>query len=77
MLVICYDEHGGFFDHVAPPGMKYQPPLDSVWLDPRPFTTLGVRVPGIVVSPLVEAGSCFSGLLDHTSILQLLVACNS
>jgi phospholipase C len=32
-----------------------------------------VRIPGLVVSPLVERGSVFSGLLDHTSILQLMV----
>ena len=73
VLVICYDEHGGFFDHVAPPGMKFKAPAGSTWADPSPFSTLGVRVPGIVVSPLVEAQSAFHGLLDHTSILQLLV----
>jgi phospholipase C len=73
MMVICYDEHGGFFDHVKPPAMPYKAPADGVWLDNTPFTTLGVRVPGIIVSPLVEAGACFTGLLDHTSILQLMV----
>lgn len=73
MLVICYDEHGGFFDHVAPPDMRFKPPVGSNWSDPSPFGTLGVRVPGLVVSPLVEPGSAFHGLLDHTSILQLMV----
>jgi len=73
MLLICYDEHGGFFDHVAPPSMKYGPPPGAQWDDPRPFDTLGVRIPGIVVSPLVEPASAFHGLLDHTSILQLIV----
>lgn len=72
MLVICYDEHGGFFDHVPPPAMRCDPPRGSLWLDNTPFATLGVRIPGIVVSPLVDSGS-FHGLLDHTSILQLLV----
>jgi phospholipase C len=73
MLIICYDEHGGFFDHVAPPGMKYSAPPKNTWLKPDAFPTLGVRVPGIVVSPLAGVGKCFSGLLDHTSILQLMV----
>jgi phospholipase C len=73
VLVMCYDEHGGFFDHVAPPGMKYGAPPDNTWLDPTPFSALGVRIPAIVVSPLVERGSAFNGLLDHTSILQLVV----
>jgi phospholipase C len=72
-LVICYDEHGGFFDHVNPPTMKYAAPEGNAWVKKDPFTTLGVRVPGLVVSPLVEAGSVFHGLLDHTSILQLMV----
>ena len=73
MLIVCYDEHGGFFDHVAPPAMQYAAPAGNQWLDQTPMTTLGVRIPGIVVSPRVEAGSAFHGLLDHTSILQLLV----
>jgi phospholipase C len=73
MLVICYDEHGGFFDHVAPPPLRTVPPPGNTWLDPRPFETLGVRVPGIVVSPWVEPQTCFSERLDHTSILQLMV----
>ena len=74
MLVVCYDEHGGFFDHVRPPAMHYAAPAGNIWVEPgNPFETLGVRIPGIVVSPLVESGSVFKGLLDHTSILQLIV----
>jgi phospholipase C len=37
------------------------------------MNTLGVRIPGMVISPLVGRGTCFHGLLDHTSILQLMV----
>jgi phospholipase C len=73
MLVICYDEHGGFFDHVRPPTMRYELPAAGRWDDPSPFETLGVRIPGMVISPLVDPTSAFHGLLDHTSILQLLV----
>jgi len=74
VLVICYDEHGGFFDHVRPPAMRYAAPAGNLWVEPKQaFETLGVRIPGIVVSPLVERGSLFKGLLDHTSILQLIV----
>ena len=47
MLVITYDEHGGFFDHVVPPA---NPPDDN----PKVFSRYGVRVPAIVVSPLVD-----------------------
>ncbi len=73
MLVVCYDEHGGFFDHVPPPTMRYNAPAGNKWVDPTPMATLGVRVPAIVASPLVPKGSSFHGLPDHTSIQQLLV----
>jgi len=66
-IIVTYDEHGGFFDHVQPPAIGTPPagPYD-------PFSTLGVRVPGFVVSPFVDAGTVSHGLFDHTSILQLL-----
>lgn len=73
MMILCYDEHGGLFDHVPPPPMLYKPGTTNRWLDKTPFYTLGVRIPGVVISPLVKKGSVYSGLLDHTSIQQLLV----
>jgi phospholipase C len=36
------------------------------------FQTTGVRVPAIIVSPLVTAGAVYSQVLDHTSILKLI-----
>ena len=50
LLLVFYDEHGGFFDHVTPPE---NPPDD----DPTTFTRYGVRVPAFVVSPWVKAGT--------------------
>ena len=66
-LIVTYDEHGGFFDHVEPPAIGTPPagPYD-------PFSTLGVRVPGFLVSPFVDAGTVSHGRFDHTSILQVL-----
>jgi phospholipase C len=64
VLIVTYDEHGGFYDHVAPPAVR-----SAVGVV---VTTMGVRVPAMVISPFVEPGRVFSGLLDHTSILQLL-----
>ncbi|MGH2911937.1 MAG: alkaline phosphatase family protein [Solirubrobacteraceae bacterium] len=70
LLVITYDEHGGFYDHVPPP-----PGVDD---DPE-FRRLGVRVPAILASPLVAAGSTSSALLgkdfhfDHTSIIKTIL----
>jgi phospholipase C len=69
VLVIMYDEHGGFFDHVEPrPLLTRQHHGENYKL----FTTTGVRVPALVVSPWVEQGRVFNGILDHTSILKLL-----
>ena len=62
LLVIFYDEHGGFYDHVPPP----QAPDD----DPAMFGRYGVRVPAIVVSPWVEPRSVSSTVFDHTSIIK-------
>jgi phospholipase C len=71
VLVVTYDEHGGFFDHLVPPAIPNNPPTPGLY---RPFATTGVRVPGLVVSPLVKAGSVYKGLLDHTSMLQFIAS---
>lgn len=61
MLVITYDEHGGFYDHVAPPeGTDALPE----------FRQLGVRVPSIVCGPQVRRGCVNSTQFDHVSILS-------
>jgi phospholipase C len=68
LLVITYDEHGGFFDHVAPPKIEQHAPNHEY----PTFTSAGVRVPTLVVSPCVKPGTVFHGTLDHTSVLQLI-----
>jgi phospholipase C len=72
MLLIVYDEHGGLFDHVAPPACLNPDGLTS----PSPafdFTRLGVRVPAVIASPYIKAGtvigSADSTFYDHTSII--------
>ena len=56
-LVITYDEHGGFFDHVKPPTNIPNPDGRNSTDDPFDFTRLGVRIPTVVVSPWVRKGS--------------------
>ncbi len=68
MLIVTYDEHGGFFDHEQPMKLETVAPGDRYPV----FQTSGVRVPGLIVSPLVSAGSCCHLDFDHTSILKLL-----
>jgi phospholipase C len=68
LLVVLYDEHGGFFDHVPPPeGVPNPDGKTSV--DPDfDFTRLGVRVPAVLVSPWVERGRVDSTLYEHASL---------
>jgi phospholipase C len=73
LLIITYDEHGGCYDHVAPPATATSPDA-SVGEFGFDFTRFGLRVPTVLVSPLIEAGTVFrapdSGVpFDHTSIL--------
>ena len=64
MLVITYDEHGGFFDHVQPPKAA----------DDRPaMRRYGPRVPALVVSPFVAKGSVAKTVFDHTSIIKTIL----
>jgi len=65
LLLITYDEHGGFFDHVPPPF--------AVPVAPGMLQTTGARVPSFVISPWVKGGSAFGSddlHFEHTSILK-------
>jgi phospholipase C len=64
LLVVTYDEHGGFFDHVAP-----GPVADD---NPK-FRSLGVRVPAFLVSPWVKRGESSHTRFDHTSIIKTIL----
>ena len=63
LLVITYDEHGGFFDHVPPP---------SVTDERAEFRQLGFRVPTMVIGPYVKQNYVSSVQYDHTSALKHL-----
>src|SRR6266404_8315379 len=69
VMIITYDEHGGFFDHVSPPPVTTSAPDAANYAR---FETLGVRVPAFVVSPFVKAGRPFNSILDHTSVLKFI-----
>ena len=79
LLLVTYDEHGGFYDHVSPPvgvPIPDDSKLDRVYGDFK-FDRLGVRVPTLFISPLVPKGGVFrSGVpnrfLEHSSISATL-----
>ena len=65
MLIVVYDEHGGFYDHIPPPEAPDE--------DPKNFGRYGVRVPALVVSPWVEPASVGKDRFDHTSIIKTVL----
>jgi phospholipase C len=74
LLMITYDEHGGNYDHVAPPSNATPPGDGTVGEYEFDFTRFGLRVPAVLVSPLIPAGTVFRGTgpIDHTSVLKTI-----
>jgi phospholipase C len=84
VLLVNYDENGGFFDHVppvcAPPGTPGEYVTAPAVPDPsvigNPAITgpigLGFRVPLLIISPFSRGGLVSSDLFDHTSVLRFL-----
>ncbi|MCW2246478.1 phospholipase C [Azospirillum fermentarium] len=81
LLIISFDEHGGTYDHVAPPWGAVPP-----WGDGEPparlehefkFNRFGIRVPTIMVSPWIDEGVVFRSPtdvpFDHTSLIATLL----
>jgi phospholipase C len=68
VLVINFDEWGGFFDHVPPPVVPIEPAEQSLGNDGR----LGFRVPCLVISPWSRRGYVPHEQFDHTSVLKLI-----
>jgi phospholipase C len=61
VLVIVYDEHGGFYDHVMPPRAP-----------DGQYKTLGLRVPALVVGPRVKHGAEHT-LFEHTALIATIL----
>jgi phospholipase C len=74
LFVLTYDEHGGCYDHVAPP-WGATPPDATAGEFGFGFDRFGLRVPTLLISPLIPAGTVYrvpagGTSLDHTSILK-------
>lgn len=74
LLIVTYDEHGGFFDHVTPP------PLANG--DGAAHATYGLRVPALFAGPRVrrqvlhepaQAADGAQSHFDHTSIVKTIL----
>jgi phospholipase C len=69
ILIINYDEWGGFYDHVSPP-LAPIPPATAAAGDTD--GRLGFRVPCVVISPYARRNFIAHGQYDHTSILKMI-----
>jgi phospholipase C len=63
VMVINFDEWGGFFEHIPP---QEAPDVDST------LSLRGFRVPCVIVSPFSARGTIDQGVYDHTSILKMI-----
>jgi phospholipase C len=73
LLIVTYDEHGGFYDHSTTPRPATPPGDNPQWgynLHGFDFSSYGPRVPAVVISPLIPKGTVCSNLYDHTSMLR-------
>jgi phospholipase C len=76
LLLITFDEHGGNYDHVSPPTGATPPDNLAGEFDDFDFTRFGVRIPALLISPLIASGTVYrasAGTIDHTSVLKTLV----
>jgi len=84
LLIITFDEHGGCYDHVCPPGYYGNKTVDPVKIAAPPalspeqewdgfdFKRLGLRVPTIMVSPYIQKNTIINECMSHTSFLRTL-----
>ncbi|HEY0794939.1 MAG TPA: alkaline phosphatase family protein [Acidisarcina sp.] len=68
VLIINFDEWGGFFDHVPPP----RKPIPASDLALGSDGRLGFRVPALVISPFARRGYLSGTQFDHTSVLKMI-----
>jgi phospholipase C len=76
LLIVTFDEHGGNFDHVVPPG-TIAPDEMRDWSG-FDFDRLGIRVPTLLISPMIQAGTVFRSPdsevpFDHTSFVRTIL----
>lgn len=84
VLIILFDEHGGFYDHVSPPPAVNTDPLKRVYDSTTPgfrpedptftFDRLGLRVPALIISPFVAGSAVDHTNYDHSSLLYAVAS---
>ena len=65
LILLTWDEGGGFFDHVAPP-----PSIDTD--DANAPVPYGTRVPMLAIGPFAKQGTVSHVTMEHSSIVRFL-----
>ena len=68
LLIITYDEHGGCFDHVPPPGLDDK----TAGQNDFQFNRLGIRVPMLMVSAYLPRNTIINENYEHTSFIKTM-----
>jgi phospholipase C len=75
LLILTFDEHGGYYDHVPPqPAVRPDGIVPNVGSDTYGdlYSWTGFRVPAVVVSPWARPDYVSHTVYDHTSVLRLV-----
>ena len=76
VLLFMYDEHGGYYDHVAPPAAippdDIPPAVAPTATVPAAWNQYGLRVPAFVISPYSRCNYVSHVVHDHTSVLRFI-----
>lgn len=64
LLIVYYDEHGGFFDHVSPPALPVVGTDGIRWFGPR--------VPAMLISPFAARAGRDKTQFDHCSVIRFI-----
>ena len=78
-MFLLYDEHGGLYDHVAPPPACPPDGIQPILSTPDGgtyggFDEYGIRLPFVVLSPYAKRHYVSHQVFDHTSVLRFIEA---
>ena len=72
LFLVTFDEHGGCYDHVAPPGAKMPEKIQPEGQMGFFFDRLGVRVPTIAISAYTAPGTIVKRHVHHAALVRTL-----
>jgi phospholipase C len=74
IIIVTWDDSGGFYDHLPPPGFGQTCPQDKTGPEQGYPCGDGVRLPALVISPFSKTGVVVHDFADHGSVSKLIEA---